>query len=68
MSPLLVMMVMFAGQAMAQLNIDLSRAEIDPNTGNFCVMQKVSFITFGEFMNILNRMFAFSWPIRDNCP
>merc|ERR1740128_1378773 len=26
---------------MAQLNIDLSRAEIDPNTGNFCVMQKV---------------------------
>jgi len=41
MSPLLVMMVMFAGQAMAQLNIDLSRAEIDPNTGNFCVMQKV---------------------------
>jgi len=33
--------VMLVSPALAQLNIDLSRAELDPDTGNFCVIQKV---------------------------
>ena len=34
--------VMLVSPALAQLNIDLSRAELDPDTGNFCVIQKVT--------------------------
>merc|ERR1711962_456817 len=37
----LYLMVMFVGLTTAQLNIDLSRAQIDPDTGNFCMLQKV---------------------------
>ena len=49
MSGVRVMMVMFgclASLAQAQLNIDLSKATLDAETGNYCVVQKVRTVRY----------------------
>ena len=40
-----MLVVLNLGRAEGQLNIDLSTAQLDPDTGNYCVLQKVSFLT-----------------------
>ncbi|XP_023323925.1 uncharacterized protein LOC111697967 isoform X2 [Eurytemora carolleeae] len=37
----LMLVVINLGRAEGQLNIDLSTAQLDPDTGNYCVLQKV---------------------------
>ncbi len=51
----LIMMVMFgclASLAQAQLNIDLSKASLDTETGNYCVVQKVRLFKHGPIQII----------------
>ena len=38
-----MLVVLNLGRAEGQLNIDLSTAQLDPDTGNYCVLQKVRF-------------------------